>query len=105
MKKTHYRDYATSAFLGYALGGSEKYKSRIWENALLENGCDKFDPTSTAILRAENAVISAMPEILDLKAVEKLIEIIERMDHGVKKKKVFEMVYLSDPGKELRKND
>ena len=60
MIKTHYRDYATEAFRLLALEGSaEKYRSRIWNQAIedISNSESRSGsvsaPTEAAIMRAQ----------------------------------------------------
>ena len=77
MIKTHYRDYAPEAFRLLALEGSaEKYRSRIWNQAIedISNSESRSGsvsaPTEAAIMRAQKALDDAKATVLDLEAAE-----------------------------------
>ena len=103
MKKDYTRDYITEAYRLYAAMGQPKYddvKRDIYNNALMDNSIDP----AAAVARAEKAVETATPMLLDLLAVETAISLLER---GGKSYiiKAIKAVYFAAPSSPLRKGD
>ena len=103
MKKDYTRDYITEAYRLYAAMGQPKYdnvKRDIYNNALMDNSIDP----AAAVARAEKAVETATPMLLDLLAVETAISLLER---GGKSYiiKAIKAVYFVAPSSPLRKGD
>lgn len=130
MKKSHYRDYATAAFRFWAAtpGGSEAYKKKIWEDAVLaqhkeEGRTGISNPSEAAVMRAEKELEKKVSEIKDLDAVEKTIHQIECMlsergpiyspeayhykEHsdGSGIIKALKIVYMAEPEREPRRGE
>ena len=111
MRKSHIRDYATAAFQFYAcVGGSEKYKNKIWERAVRDQhkqegrgGISK--PSEAAIMRAEKELEKVTAEISDLEAVELTILILENMIGGHNIIKVLKMVYMTEPQRDPERGE
>lgn len=104
MKKDFTRDYATEAFRLYAAMGKPTYDAA--RNAIYEAEVEKrssFDP-ATAISQAEIAVEKQTPLLLDIMAVEKTMELLERggKPHIVE---AVSAVYFTYPLQPLRKGD
>lgn len=103
--KSHIRDYATAAFRFYAANGPpQKYKDRIWNDALFnrqqrEIAGEKGAPTESAIIHAEAAVNQKIAEIADLEAVEKTLKALEKMDSGMLK--AVKLIYMQQPNKDI----
>jgi hypothetical protein len=100
MRKEIYRDYATAAFLLYAIeGSSEQYRKRIREEAMFSSGNGKKErfgsPTDSAIARADQAIEDAQATIADIEAVERTISIIEANSLSVKKLQALKLVYMT----------
>lgn len=111
--KDHIRDYATEAFRFYALNGksAEKYKQKIYIETLesikkkeqgIKSGISK--PTEQAIIKAEEALVERMSEILDMEAVDKVLAEFEAR-HKKYINKAIEIVYFTDPDEELEFGD
>lgn len=98
--KNHIRDYATAAFQFYAReGGSEKYKQKIWDEAMLKENGGKGSgiscPTESMIMRAEKAVEDKIAEWKDLEAVEDTLTEL-RIDFNFEAIKAIEQIYFTD---------
>lgn len=82
MKKEHTRDYVTEAFRLYAAMEQPTYeraKADIYKTELAKRSGD--DP-SVAVARAEAAVNNNAPMLLDILAVERTMELLERGEKG-----------------------
>lgn len=104
MKKDITRDYATEAFRLYAAMGKPSYEEatkQIYNAAL--NDCEFKNP-ETANIAAETAVRNAAPLLLDILAVEKTIDILERGNKAHIARAVFD-VYFVQPDQPLRRGD
>lgn len=104
MKKDFTRDYVTEAFRLYAAMGKPTYedaKATIYKAELMNY--KSFDP-ATAVQQAEIAVEKKEPMLLDILAVEKTIELLER---GKKPHIIaaIKEVYFAYPLQPLRKGD
>lgn len=111
--KDHIRDYATDAFKFYALNGksAEKYKQKIYIEALeslkrkeenfIKSGISK--PTEQAIIKADEAVVERMSEILDMEAVDKVLAEFEVRNKTINK--AIEIIYFTDAEKDLGLGD
>ena len=78
MKKDFTRDYVTEAFRLYAAMGKPTYEEaqkKVYEIELSKRS--DVDP-SIAVTQAETAVNNSMPLLLDIMAVQKTIELLER---------------------------
>lgn len=111
MRKSHIRDYATAAFQFYAcVGGSEKYKARIWEKAVrdqhkLEGRSGISKPSEAAIMRAERELERVSAEISDLESVERTIHILENRINGNDIIKALKMVYMVEPQRDPERGE
>ena len=104
MKKDFTRDYATEAFRLYAAMGKLSYEEatkQIYEAAL--NDCEFKDP-EIANISAEAAVNNATPLLLDILAVEKTIDILERGNKTHIARAISD-VYFVQPEQPLRRGD
>lgn len=110
--KDHIRDYATEAFRFYARNGksAEKYKQKIYFETLenikkkeqgIKSGISK--PTEQALIKAEEALIERMSEILDMEAVDKVLAEFEVKHKDINK--AIDIVYFIDPEGELELGD
>lgn len=104
MKKDFTRDYVTEAFRLYAAMGKPTYEEaqrKVYEMELSKRS-DK-DP-SVAVAQAEKAVKNNMPLLLDILAVDKTIELLER---GEKRDavKAVEAVYFTKSHAPLHRGD
>ena len=104
MKKDFTRDYATEAFRLYADMGKPSYdeaSKSIYNKAIAD--CEFKNP-DIAVSIAEAAVNRATPLLLDILAVEKTIEILQRggKEHIVR---AVENVYFVQPKLPLRRGD
>ena len=82
MKKEHTRDYITEAFRLYAAMGKPTYeqvKADIYNAELAKHSGDN---PSVAVARAETAVNNNAPMLLDILAVERTMELLERGEKG-----------------------
>lgn len=82
MKKEHTRDYITEAFRLYAAMGKptyERVKADIYNAELAKRSGDN---PSVAVARAETAVNNNAPMLLDILAVERTMELLERGKKG-----------------------
>lgn len=111
MIKTHYRDYATEAFRLLALEGSaEKYRSRIWNQAIedISNSESRSGsvsaPTEAAIMRAQKALDDAKATVLDLEAAELALEALEKM-RGRAAVKAVKAVYMIMPDQPIKRGE
>lgn len=111
MIKTHYRDYATEAFRLLALeGNAEKYRSRIWNQAIEDisnsesRGGSISAPTEAAIMRAQKALDDARATILDLESAEFALETLEKMRGRVAIKAV-KAVYMITPERPIGRGE
>lgn len=102
MIKTHYRDYAISAFSFYHQEGSaEQFKMRIFNEAILEHvraeerGNSISKPSESAIVRAETAVLSMSAAIADLEAVERTLSVLKTFPSGESVLRALGIVYMS----------
>ena len=98
--KNHIRDYATAAFHFYAKeGGAEKYKKKIFDEAMLTQNGGKgsgiSNPTEAMIMRAEKAVEDKIAEWSDLEAVEDTLTEL-RLDFNFEAIKAIEQVYFAN---------
>ena len=106
MRKSHIRDYATSAFQFFALEGSaEGYRQRIWNEAVYEHQQREIHgsagaPTESAVIHADIALKAHLGAIADLEAVEKVIHALELMEHG-HILKALRIVYMQEPEREI----
>lgn len=104
MKKDFTRDYTTEAFRLYAAMGKPTYEAArksIYEAELSKR--NSVDP-ATAVQQAEIAVEKKAPMLLDILAVEKTIELLERGEkpHIVA---AIKEVYFAHPLQPLHKGD
>jgi hypothetical protein len=104
MKKDFTRDYVTEAFRLYAAMGKPTYedaKATIYKAELMNY--KSFDP-ATAVQQAEIAVEKKEPMLLDILAVDKTIELLERGEkpHIIAAVKA---VYFAYPQQPIRKGD
>lgn len=102
MLKDKTRDYATSAFRMYASLGKPTYdelKKRIYERALLD---ENIEP-SKAVIKANAELENKTPLLLDVLAVEKTLEMLNKgkKEHIVK---AIEQIYFTYPDEPLGKN-
>lgn len=104
MKKDFTRDYVTEAFRLYAAMGMPTYeqaRADIYESALLKNNlCDP----QAAVAKAELAAAKKEPLLLDLLAVDKTINLLERGEKHYIVSAVKE-IYFTSPQQPLRKGD
>ncbi len=111
MKKDNIRDYATEAFRFYASCGklSSAQLEQMVRDTIYEKSKREFcrsgmgmhsDATAYAVMKAEDAVREMQAEFEDIIAVEKTMQ---RLTHH--QRKAVEIVYFTDPDKELEKND
>ncbi len=111
MKKDNIRDYATEAFRFYASCGklTAAQLEQMVRNAIYEKSKKEFcrsgmgmhsDATAYAVMKAEDAVGEMQAEFEDIIAVEKTMQ---RLTYH--QRKAVEIVYFTDPDKELEKND
>ena len=116
MIKEHYRDYATEAFRLYARMGKPTYKElkQIYFDEALKNaereigfikGTNIAKPTEYALINAERAVDEKMGELLDILAVEKVINILDASRDGHPIKRAVEIVYFEFVRGELRRGE
>lgn len=114
MKKEHYRDYAIAAFRLYArLGSCEKYKQKLWNEAIerqqqsLENStCGISQPTEAAAIRAEKRLEEAVATLEDLRAVEFTFDALYEFDHGGGERvNAVELVYMLEPKRPIRRGE
>lgn len=78
MKKDFIRDYVTEAFRLYAAMGKPTYeeaREKVFQTELMKR--KDFDP-AVAVQQAEIAVDKKEPMLLDILAVDKTIELLER---------------------------
>ncbi len=79
MKKSHIRDYAVNAFRIYAANGEKTYalmRRDIYDRSLteqLEKGVDVY----SAMVFARQTIQRKMPMLLDIRAVEQMISLLE----------------------------
>lgn len=110
--KDHIRDYATEAFRFYAKSGrsAEKYKQKIYietlesikkKEKIIKSGISK--PTEQALIKAEEALVERMSEILDMEAVDKCLAEFDVKCKAINK--VIEIVYFTNADKELKAGD
>lgn len=104
MKKDFTRDYVTEAFRLYAAMGMPTYeqaRADIYGAALLKNNlCDP----QAAVAKAELAVAKKEPLLLDLLAVDKTINLLERGEKHYIVSAVKE-IYFTSPQQPLRKGN
>lgn len=101
MQKENSRDYATEAFRYYASLGCprfEEFREKIYLDAA-KRAVGK-DPEAAA-MEADEAIKKSMPQLLDIFAVEKTIENLERSDKGYIIAAI-EDVYFVQPNKPLK---
>jgi len=112
-KNDHTRDYATEAFRYYALMGRPTYeqlKQEMYDRILDQEKRELVkvkgltDPTANAQINAEKEVEKREPELLDILAVGKTVEMLAL---GKKEKIVqcLEMVYFLEPNRPIRKGE
>ena len=104
MKKDYTRDYATEAFRLYAAMGKPTYDQAcraIYDTELMRHA--DVEP-SIAMIQAENAVNNSMPLLLDILAVEKTIELLERGEKGYIVAAV-KAVYFAEPKAPICRGD
>lgn len=104
MKKDFTRDYVTEAFRLYAAMGKPTYEEaqkRVYEIELSKRS--DIDP-SIAVVQAEKAVKNNTPLLLDILAVDKTIELLERGEKGHIVAAV-KAVYFTEPAAPLRRGD
>ena len=100
MRKDHIRAYCIAAFRFYKqVGGAEKYKQKIYDEAMLTQNGGKgsgiSNPTEAMIIRAEKAVEDKIAEWSDLEAVEDTLTEL-RIDFKFEAIKAIEQVYFAD---------
>lgn len=123
MHKDHIRDYATSAFRFYAAQGKPTYeqlKQQLYDDALEKSKKEIVrikgitNPTQSAIQHAEIEVEKRKAELLDILAVERVMNALMYSPLGRTKAKVgeehsiakaVEIVYFTDPDKPLERGD
>ena len=112
-KNDHIRDYATAAFRHYALMGKPTYdqlKQQIYDTILeqekrvLVKAKGLADPTVNAQINAEKEVEQRGPELLDILAVEKTMEMLMLGGKG-KIIQCIEVVYFLEPQRPIRKGE
>lgn len=104
MKKDFTRDYVTEAFRLYAAMGKPTYEAarkNLYEAELAKRNLS--DP-ETAVLQAEIATEKQEPMLLDILAVDKTIELLERGEKTYIANALKE-VYFVQPLTPLRKGD
>ena len=84
MLKDNIRDYSISAFRYYAV-------------------ITKFNRKTPDRVEIPNTMNKA--EVLDLLAVKKTIESLEKMKNGKNRVEILDLVYFSEPNKPLKRND
>lgn len=102
--KEYTRDYATEAFRLYAAMGKPTYeqaRTAVYEAELAKR--NYFDP-ATAVQQAEIAVEKKEPMLLDILAVDKTIEILERGGKSYIVEAIKE-VYFIQPSKPITHSD
>lgn len=105
MKKDFTRDYVTEAFRLYAKLGSPTYeqaRQKIYEEEL--NRISSFVPPDEAVICAERATEKQTPFLLDIMAVDKTIELLERGEKAYIIGAV-KAVYFAYPQQPIRKGD
>lgn len=111
LKKDNIRDYATEAFRYYAKTGktAEEIRNDIGL-MLLESrkktskGCNIGNPTECVVMKKEQLIIDLRAEIDDIEAVDRtLMRLRASKDRDAIK--AIEIVYFTEPNKELEKND
>lgn len=103
IKKDHLRDYATNAFCAYAKNNKlsfDEVRKQIYNTAL--NDAWNMSP-DRAIIYAEEKVNKHMPELLDIMAVDKALDIL-RLGGEYDILKAVEKVYFTLPDN-IRKCD
>lgn len=106
MKKDHIRDYATEAFRFYAkTGGSEKYIEHIIQDLQKQQGNGVCSPTESALISKEKAIEARSAEFADLRAVDKVLSILDMSKQGKFIREAMEYVYFKDCDKEVEKGD
>lgn len=102
MKRQHYRDYSTAAFMFYARsGGYEKYLQYLLDDMRRQLRNSTFsNPTESLLIHKDMILRSRAAEFADIEAVEKTLLILGRDEN-----KAVEFVYFKDCWKELEKGD
>ncbi len=112
MRKSHIRDYATAAFQYYALtGGLDRFRAKLW--AIIEvdfrrrgeESGDISKPTESALIHFEKELEKKQSEVLDLEAVEKTKQILERMRDGNDIIRVLKSVYMVEPQRDPERGE
>lgn len=104
MKKDFTRDYVTEAFRLYAAMGNPSYEEaqrKIYEIELSKRS--DIDP-SIAVVQAEKAVKHNMPLLLDILAVDKTIDLLERGEKEYIAAAV-KAIYFTEPDAPLRRGE
>lgn len=114
MKKDHLRDYATHAFRAYACFGCptyEKLRQQLIADAAAKRGeaigvsSGISKPTEAAVLAAEAQLDNAIGLLADLLAVIRTVDLIMRRSDGEAVMRCLELVYFSEPARELEPGD
>ncbi len=114
MKKDNIRDYATEAFRLYAALGRPSYddiKEKIYQYALREErkaevkGGGISKPTEQSLINAQRAVDEFEATLLDVMAVENTLKLLSLRDNGMEIIKAVEIVYFTEPMREIRKGE
>lgn len=110
-RKDNIRDYATEAFRYYAKIGktAEEVKTEIGLKLISERsqhikGKGIGKPTEYAIMKKEQLINELKAEIDDIEAVDKTLTRLHKM-YDRSTIKAIEIVYFTDPDKELQRND
>ena len=114
MKKDHIRDYATEAFRFYAsthmsaIQYREKIRREAIDTVIKRMGTSSGgggSPTEAQLIYADKVVEEKISEIKDMEAVEKTLQEFEIQCIGAEIKKVVNIVYFTDPKRQIRKGE
>lgn len=114
MKKDHLRDYATHAFREYAAGGCPTYdqlRDKLIAEAMassserlaVKGGISK--PTEAQIMAAEKQLENAEGQLMDILAVIRTIEILQKRRDGDLILRCLQLVYFAEPKRDLEPGD
>ena len=109
MKKDHIRDYATHAFREYAAAGCPTYDqlrdkliadaaASSGERLNVKSGISK--PTEAQIMAAEKQLENAEGQLMDILAVIRTIEILQKRRDGDLIFRCLKLVYFAEPKRE-----
>jgi hypothetical protein len=101
MRKSHIRDYATSAFQFYAKCGSlKRYIDKVKEEVISEqgegSGTGISTPTEATQERVDKRLNEIRSELWDLEAVENTVRRLELSMGGTDKLKALRTVYIQE---------